>query len=266
MFTYTCLLALEGVVFAIAMVFANALKGLDRASCWERGQRLFEDLRLWRSELDAVCYNCAVTTCRQGQQWELAMSHSDASRASHASARQDPILFGGVVAACGQGSAWAVASELLRSAGRARAKLDLVLLSSACTASEKGGRWEDALRAQEETSAAGVPGDVVLQNAALAASPHWPTSLALLQQVGDATVVSFSAVLSACEQAAAWLSALSLLHQTSWRGLEANAIAVATAVAAAVSGEQWPRGLVLLATFYQQGGECDLAACGAVLT
>ncbi|CAE7544840.1 unnamed protein product, partial [Symbiodinium microadriaticum] len=246
-------------------VCANALKALDQVSGWEYGHRLFEDLLLWHSELDAVCYNCAVTTCRQGQQWEQAVARSESSRAAHATASQDPVLFGGVVSACGQGSAWRPASELLRTALRARAESDLVLLSSGCMAAEKGGHWQAALWTPERTAAAGLPQDVVLRNSVLAASGHWPRSLGLLQEAENATIVSFSAVLAACEQGSAWSPALLLLRGLSHHGLEANSIAMATAVDAAVSGDQWQHALVMFAAFCQRGGECDLAACGALL-
>eukprot|EP00439_Symbiodinium_sp_Y106_P068786 s1929_g11.t1 len=249
----------------VSEVCANALTALDQVSGWEHGHRLFEDLLLWRSELDAVCYNCAVTACRQGQQWEQAVARSESSRAAHVTAGQDPVLFGVVVSACGQGSAWFRASELLRAADRARAESDLVLLSSGCMAAEKGGRWQAALWTPEGTAAAGLPQDMVLRNSVLAASGHWPRSLVLLEEAGNATIVSFSAVLAACEQGSAWSPALSLLRRLSHGGLEVNAIAMGTAVDAAVSGGQWQHALVMFAAFCQRGGERDLAACGGLL-
>ena len=61
-----------------------------------------------------------------------------------------------------------------------------------------------------------------------------------------ATLISFSAAISACDKARQWEQTLTLFHKVRATGVAANVICFNAAISACEKGEQWEQALTLL--------------------
>ncbi|CAJ1398623.1 unnamed protein product [Effrenium voratum] len=233
-----------------ADVCAMAMTALEKTSRWQRQQKLFEDVRLWRCELDAVCVTVGLSSFRPWQ-WPSALHLTERCSDDN----QDKQRRSVVLEACGADN-WRLGVELaLR-----KVEPDLVLFSQASASCEQG-QWARALCLRRAASAAGVQADVVLGNIAISAS-HWRLAIRNLQ-AEEKSLIGFSSAISACKTGS-WLSSLELLREAAWRGLEANAVCVATSILAAAA-HHWATALAVMLRYEAQGVRCDVETYAAVL-
>ncbi|CAJ1450288.1 unnamed protein product [Effrenium voratum] len=111
-----------------ADVCAMAMTALEKTSRWQRQQKLFEDVRLWRCELDAVCVTVGLSSFRPWQ-WPSALHLTERCSDDN----QDKQRRSVVLEACGADN-WRLGVELaLR-----KVEPDLVLFSQASASCEQG--------------------------------------------------------------------------------------------------------------------------------
>ncbi|CAJ1428581.1 unnamed protein product [Effrenium voratum] len=151
---------------------------------------------------------------------------------------------------------WQLALQLLEDAGRRRVQRDTILLNSFLACAKGGGAWRVALEQLRRFEA--VPVSVSSYGAALASSPPWQRAVGLLRELQRqlrANLIAYSSGLSACT--AAWPAASLLLQKLQGEHLEADVIAMNSAI----SASPWQRSLHLLAGLQLRPSIVSYGAC-----
>jgi pentatricopeptide repeat protein len=145
-------------------------------------------------EPNVITYSVAISACGKGSKWERALELLSEMRER----RIDPnaITYSAAISACEKGSQWEFALELLCEMRERRITPDVITYSAAISACEKGSQWERALELLSEMEQRGIEADAITYNAAI----------------------------SACEKGSQWERALALMSEMRERGLKPNVI------------------------------------------
>ncbi|CAE8655061.1 unnamed protein product [Polarella glacialis] len=185
-------------------------------------------------EVDAICFNSALSACEAGGQWQQAIELLELRLTKGLA--QDAVGLTAAYGACQQGKKWQQAAELWRRDCGSRP--DMALFGSALAACERSQRWAQSLNL-----------------------------LVALEQRGlQADTAAFSSAVGACRGAGpGWRLPLNLLDNAQRQGLSLDA-AMYTALLGNFQGTSFWRGAVaLLADMAEAKLQQDSAVLSAVL-
>ncbi|CAE7187707.1 PTAC2, partial [Symbiodinium sp. CCMP2456] len=217
----------------------------DAASKWKKAGHMLRGLPVASLELDIIGANAAVGACRES--WEhaaqLCLQHRQEG------IRVDSISFASLAAALKP--AWSTAVDLLRSARPLLTEIILNLVISTGQQSEFFA-WAQSTLLLHEFASKRVRRNVISFNAAIGScAGKWQVSLRLLDLLkktsASCTMVSFGAVVSACEKGAVWEAALDLLQRSrAHPSVSISDITCNAAISACEKRGLWRTGLALL--------------------
>ncbi|CAJ1445214.1 unnamed protein product, partial [Effrenium voratum] len=150
---------------------------------------------------------------------------------------------------------------------------DLISFNSAADCLAKSGKWQEARHSLQQMEELGLERDLVSLNIQLSASA-WRASFAWLKIRGrglQPDLISFSALVTACERAGSWGPALEIFRQMPRRALEVDTSCCNAAVSACCKGQSWTWGVQLFSEMFRWhfapvdiAGTAVLACCRRV--
>ncbi len=192
--------------------FNATISACEKASLWQLAIFLLKDMKLQKIQPSSVSVNAVISACGNAAEWQLAAScflaayHGDFGTTGLI----DVVSCNGLLSACAKASEWQNALDWLASPLAISLELDVITCNTALNACN-GGNWRQAL--------------VVLEHFSL-------------QQV-ECNIISYNAIISACEKASAWQQAFYFLHATKIQQLEPNVITYNAALRSGQSSSQW---------------------------
>lgn len=191
--------------------FNATISACEKASLWQLAIVLLKDMKLQKIKPSSVSVNAVISACGNAAEWQLAAScFLAAYHGDFGTGLIDVVSCNGLLSACAKASEWQKALDWLASPLAISLELDVITCNTALNACG-GGNWKQAL--------------VVLEHFSL-------------QQV-ECNIISYNAIISACEKASAWQQAFYLLHETKIQQLEPNVITYNAALRSGQSSSQW---------------------------
>ncbi|CAJ1418521.1 unnamed protein product, partial [Effrenium voratum] len=209
-------------------------------SNWRTAVLLLEELQEERLEPTVVTYAALISCMETAKRWEVAL-HLFKS-ISRLQLQTNIIACNSVVSACEKASQWTWALQMQQHAADCALQPSVVTFAAASSACEKAAQWQAAMSVLR--SAGRTLLNVVAWNAFLGACQNdwqWERSLATLDALEMADVVSFTATITSSGDCFRWQVASGLLSCLS-RKLQPDFSCLA-ASAAAFSQSAWPQAL-----------------------
>jgi len=137
-----------------------ALDACSRAMEWARAMTLLEEMAKSKMFIDKISCTSAMTACDRASRWPIALKlftslacrppgyerHWAGPRQNSGVLHPDHMTYSVAISACGKGSHWTVALEILKEAqSDSRLRLRQEPYGAAITACGKAQRWADAL-------------------------------------------------------------------------------------------------------------------------
>eukprot|EP00435_Cladocopium_sp_Y103_P071133 s1096_g36.t2 len=226
------------------IIFNAGISACAKGSQWMQALQLFISMEDFRVVPDVISCNSVASACERSQQWQMALCllfdigrrELDATIISYNTA----------ISACGQSAQWLVALELFQVAQERRLESTAASFTAAISACDAGTDPIHVLRAEDRAGLhmrsfeifSEMPSQELLGFGRL---PGYPAAgSAIMLSPG---IISYGAMMSACERAAQWELALAFFDLgTSLR----NIITFGAAISACAKGGEWQRALLLL--------------------
>ena len=184
--------------------------------------------------LDTISYNSAVSACQKADKWRPAVNLLAELICLHL--QGDIISYNAVYTAC-RSISWRKASSLVEAIQHQDLEPTIRSCNAALSASCRKWQWKSAFQV-----------------------------LACLGRRLQASEVTSSIAISACEKNALWQCALALLVDFSVADLPVNAISYGASVSAFEKAEQWRCVHMLLAKFYARSFRANAVILSAVVS
>eukprot|EP00434_Breviolum_minutum_P015186 symbB.v1.2.013390.t1/scaffold945.1/size149787/2 len=209
----------------------------------------------WQSALevlpDSFSYNCVAARCGWQQTLELWRNAEEQSLV------KDAMTYNSCIYALSQGLQ---GSSCLQQLAEMQQEFHATLEAAIAALRGPQQDWEVAIHILEEI------GGPAIFNAALAvcAAESWQIALNLLSGGAECQdTYAWSAILSACERARAWASAVQLLNDMSTQQVKPPDFCRSSVMSAAVKSHEWVDALSLF--FQLESSQADASCCGALL-
>ncbi|CAJ1416573.1 unnamed protein product [Effrenium voratum] len=220
--------------------FNSVIAVCERRGNWATALSIFQEMKDARLAPDVISCSSLISCCESAAQWTVALELLTAME--HWTVSPDVFSYNCAISACDKGGQLGMAMALLQQMTGSRVQRDVVSFNSAISAAGKDGKWRVALSLLQDMEDLDLRCTVVSLNSALSTCP-WQLGLALLATMTFGMcpdVITFSSVILACQQALAWLPALTLLHTMRSLRVEANVVTYQAAVAACDGGGSLP--------------------------
>ncbi|CAJ1345489.1 unnamed protein product [Effrenium voratum] len=220
--------------------FNSVIAVCERRGNWATALSIFQEMKDARLAPDVISCSSLISCCESAAQWTVALELLTAME--HWTVSPDVFSYNCAISACDKGGQLGMAMALLQQMTGSRVQRDVVSFNSAISAAGKDGKWRVALSLLQDMEDLDLRCTVVSLNSALNTCP-WQLGLALLATMTFGMcpdVITFSSVILACQQALAWLPALTLLHTMRSLRVEANVVTYQAAVAACDGGGSLP--------------------------
>ncbi|CAL1167755.1 unnamed protein product, partial [Cladocopium goreaui] len=183
--------------------FASAIRSCAKVRSWQRALALFNLMAEWRVERDVVVHNAALTACRGGSRWELALALLPPGRTT--------VSYNSAISAMGASAQWHLALALLAEVSLQRLQTSSITYSSSIGACEAASAWQSALEVFAATPQSFL-GDAVPRALLAAKVASWATAVDVVNKAkagGVQTDASFwNAAAAACK--ASWQTSLAI--------------------------------------------------------
>eukprot|EP00439_Symbiodinium_sp_Y106_P063710 s2112_g9.t3 len=231
---------------ALALAANERTYGVALAACagshggWKDAVHLFGCMPTVRLEQNSFLQSAAVTALDAALHgWSAALSLM--VQVTSRGTPSNIVASNAVFSTCAQH--WPVTLSLLRWVQGRSLQADAFTSNSVLAALGASGQWHRSLSAVGGMSRKSIPFQQVTFNSAIAScgAGHWGTALWLLGSSIKASVVTYSACISACEKSYQWQLPSSLLFSLCQKGLVPNAVAEGTVLQALTWAAQWRR-------------------------
>eukprot|EP00929_Paragymnodinium_shiwhaense_P051546 TRINITY_DN25921_c0_g1_i2.p1 TRINITY_DN25921_c0_g1~~TRINITY_DN25921_c0_g1_i2.p1 ORF type:complete len:369 (-),score=78.71 TRINITY_DN25921_c0_g1_i2:132-1238(-) len=214
------------------ITFNAALQAFESGARWQLALRMWRCLRVLRLGASVVTYNTAIDLCGLRQEWHQALLLF-ARSVEEAPEAPNVITYNSAVTSCEKSSEWSSALHLWQ---QAASEADVITRSAAVSSFARAEQWLLALWSLETAGQQQQRLDVVGYNALTSAcekashtAQTWAAALWLVGSLLRAarlqpSVVSYTAVLTACGLGRKWAGGLDLLGQMAAARLH-NAVA-----------------------------------------
>ncbi|CAE7599742.1 unnamed protein product [Symbiodinium sp. CCMP2592] len=236
---------------ALALAANERTYGVALAACagsergWKDAVHLFGCMPSVRLEQNSFLQSAAVTALDAALHgWSAALSLM--VQLAGRGTPSNIVASNAVFSTCAQH--WPVTLSLLRWVRGRSLQADAFTSNSVLAALGGSSQWHRSLSAVGGMSRKSLPFQQVTFNSAIAScrAGHWATALWLLGSSIKASVVTYSACVSACEKSYKWQLPCSLLFSLCQHGLVPNAVAEGTVLQALTWAAQWRRTLAAL--------------------
>eukprot|EP00435_Cladocopium_sp_Y103_P039648 s1208_g10.t1 len=184
------------------------------------------------------------------------------------------VAYSRTIAASAKAELWAKAQWLLDESKSRGSRPDVVVFNSAILGYERSRHWRLALQLFEEISWSRVAPSTPSYNSVMGACA-WgkltaTKALDLLQQLRNqrlqASEITYTAAIKACETCRDWLRALELLQEMKEDHLVPNRIVLTAVIATFKEARLWWEAAHLLAIMRQSGHVPNVVSCNAVIS
>lgn len=217
----------------------------------ERGLRLLRDMPKFGVVPDIYSYNIVVRAFGQNGQWEEAIALL--REAGGIGIAVDDICYCAVIKACGEALHWEKALTLFREIPSKGVRYNSALYRSIIKACGRCGQWQLSMALLREMRSKGNRPTTRVYTTTLdvlRTNGQWQLALSLFREMPDAGVkydcFSFGAIISACSQAGEWETALGLLREMPEWGCVQTAYCYSFAISACGDSGNWELAVALL--------------------
>lgn len=223
-----------------------------------------------------------------------------------ANIKRNVFHFNALISVCEKCKNYHLCMKLLSQMEHEKCNKNEVTFSSAISTCEKTGQWQRAIDLLHQMKSEGIPQTAIAYNAAISAcekvtglksylysnlqyalhykyiysSSCYPflikqalmpsKAIGIFEQMKregvTPTVVTYSALISACEKGQQWRLALQVLEEMKAAGHGANVIAYSAAISALSKGQQWEKALELFREIEKNGGRPSVVTYNATMT
>ena len=255
----------------------SAMSSYEKVARWSHALALLAFLSATGGDLraDAISYNAVITACARAGRWQIAQEAFAQLGCEHENGFQPSVVtYNAMVAACDWSGRWKQALDVFGMARFSECK-DLITYNSAisaCDAAGAAGYLHHALTLLSDLKQDSLQGNVVTYTAVISACEsggQWQQALLLLFEMEDVKVlpniVSYSATISSCEKALRWQLVFFLLARLQSKDLQPNLITYNAVISACEKVGRWREALLVLATSAELYG-LDVVSCGAAMS
>ncbi|CAE7474411.1 unnamed protein product [Symbiodinium sp. CCMP2592] len=220
---------------ADVICFTTLLSAVQRSAQWRLALTVLADMARTRAQPDLICHNAALAACQEGP-WQLAVAALDDLWSSNLC--PDIVSFNTAITACLRNEQWQMGLSFLEVLADRGLKPSSATFDAATSACEKGTRWLEALAflrarwSQESEVSGGFSG-----------VGESPLSQAERQLQLQRSVSAVRSAARACEKAAAWQTAFSLLGEASDMSVQCDETVFYSTILACSSAREWQKSL-----------------------
>lgn len=232
-----------------------------RSSCWIPASVMLTEIRLGQLRPDMIVYNALVAACSPGAQWACALALQ--ADLWERGLRPQTLVCNSAISVCAKADLpWVLATAALGQA-RLGGCEPTVVTCSAVISAVGVGQWSLApmLLGELQTRGLEPQGNIVTYGAVITACEkglRWPLALRALHDLPtlglQANLVSYGALMAACSASRQWVLALRLGREVGLGGMELNAIAASAAVSACQRAGRWELARHLLGAAVARSG------------
>ena len=211
------------------------LRACGRAHEWAKSLVLLHSLRPWRLKGDLISFSSCLSACEKASRWLKALGILDDMMGS---VQANMIAWNAGISAVSKDFQWNSSLELLDRALRSDLEVDLISYASLLSTN----RWPLAIQLLNGLEFGSIRSDVKLYNSLLS-SCEWPQALEVFQNLDGLVpdVISFSSMMDT-----EWWRAIQWLEEMSYWSLQANLITYSAVLLACDRSKQWREALMIL--------------------
>ena len=288
-------------VAANVYVYTTAMSGFEKAGKWELVFGTFAEMLDQRVMPTSVTYDVLLRTCRHSVRWQHALhimycmmpdsSVAPTARSTsallsaldaallwplsiqilHMMPAADIASFSTAASTCEKSSAWQAAVAICARAADLGLKSDDVSNGVLISAWEKGRAWQMAITtlmsfSQESLQPSDISFAAMLR--ACQACVCWAAAVSLfgISPSGWTKTGLCNPVMGACATGQQWEIALSLFVEATHASLQADMVAVTTAMSACEAGLKWQQAIAILSSALESSLLPDPTACNVAIS
>lgn len=258
---------LQGIMLEPDIVTFNAaISACEKSNQWKEALALVSEAQRQGISCDVITFNAAISACGRCQKLQEAINFLGAMEQQ--TIQPTVVSFNSVISA----ASWPVAMMLLAVMEEKTVQADLITYNTAIGACEKDSCWQGALHLLRQLrQLANVSADLISYNTALAADKkNWTVALALLSEVHflrlELDPITSNTAIRACQAFRRWVEAIALLEAArAWNAV--NVVTFSEVISNCEQGGAHQQTLVLLnqmerLTALKAKKRSNLQACG----